>query len=244
MTEEPAVPDADGDETATKAVAYMSFVSFRGYLDRFRDQGIPNVLDRSFFGSQSGSLTAQVRGTFRALGLIDEDYRPTDMLRRLAAAEDQERTLLLKSITESVYGDAIALGPSATGGQLALIFRSRGINGATVQKAITFYRGLTEYVGIETSPFLRGRMTNSGGPRRNGKKRTPALQVVQEVVPAPPARSVEEEKKSAYIDLLMDLAKSDGTDVSSRADLLDRLERAIGIQGASASQQPHGPVED
>ena len=233
MTEETMAP-VTGDETSAKAVAYMSFPSFRGYLDRFREQGIPNVLDRSFFGNQSGSLTAQVRGTFRALGLIDDDYRPTDLLRKVAAASDEERVLLLRSITESKYEDAIALGLQATSGQLSEVFRSRGISGATVQKAITFYLGLTEYVGIETSPFLKARVASNGGARRNGKKRTPAAAPVQA---APPPiqtqRSLEEEKKSLYIDLLMDLAKdTDAKDVD-RKDLLNRLERAIGIPSGS-----------
>lgn len=241
MTEETMASAMTGDETSAKAVAYMSFPSFRGYVDRFRDQGIPNVLDRSFFGNQSGSLTAQVRGTFRALGLIDDDYRPTDLLRKVAAASDDERILLLRSITESKYEDAIALGLQATSGQLSEVFRSRGISGATVQKAITFYLGLTEYVGIETSPFLKARVPSNGSTRRNGKKRTPAAPPVQPVPPPiQPQRSLEEEKKSAYIDLLMVLAKDTDAKDSDRSDLLNRLERAIGIPPGSESNSGSG----
>ena len=47
-----------------------------------------------------------------------------------------------------------------------------------------------------------------------------------------------DQKKAAYIDLLMELAKDkDGSEASSRMDLLDRLERAIGISTSGTIQR-------
>jgi hypothetical protein len=222
------------EKAAAVGVPYMSFVSFRSYLDRFREQGLPAVLDRSFFGNQSGSLTAQVRGTMKALGLINEEYRPTPLLERLASSDDETRIRLLRDLTLSKYEDAQALGATATQGQLADVFRARGISGATVTKAITFYLALAEYVGIEISPFFKTTNFSGNGGRRPARKRPSAPAPPPVVQPATaPQVSMEEQKKSAYIDLLMELAKggdgsSSGTD---RQDLLDRIERAIGIPG-------------
>lgn len=238
--EVPAEDAEAADKAAAVGVPYMSFPSFRSYLDRFRDQGLPAVLDRSFFGNQSGSLTAQVRGTMKALGLIDEQYRPTSLLEELAAADDDTRQRMLRDLTLSKYEDALHLGMKATSGQLAEVFRARGINGATIQKAITFYLALTEYVGIETSPFLkttRAKPSGNGG-RRTGRKRPAAPEPAPTpVISAKP--SMEEQKKSAYIDLLMELAKGESQDID-RKDLLNRIERAIGMPDSPASTASGG----
>lgn len=232
------------DRAASVGVPYMSFVSFRSYLDKFREQGLPAVLDRSFFGNKSGSLTAQVRGTMKALSLIDDEYRPTQLFEEIAAADDETRIRMLRDLTLSKYEDAIALGVKATSGQLADVFRARGINGGTLQKAITFYLGLTEYVGIETSPYLKTtRVATSGGSGRRSAKKKAAVSLVAEPPPAPvPQVKMEEQKKSAYIDLLMELAKGDSANDQSRMDLLNRLERAIGIPADSPKGEQDPPA--
>lgn len=227
------------------SVPYMSFQGFRTLLDRLHANGVPQVFDRSWFGqNQSGSLTAQIRGTLRFFDLLDEEKRPTPKLQELVSADEPERIKILREIAETKYADAIGLGTNATQGQLADTFRARGLSGESITKAITFYVALTEYLSLPTSPFYKqARVSNSAGnggsPRRTSRRRKPS--VPQE--PPPPLRVDQpavpplEVKKTEYIDLLMKLAEGSSDKGEVQKDLLDRLERALGYGPTAANQR-------
>lgn len=235
------VPPSDDGERSTDArsasVPYMSFQGFRNLLDRLANDGLPQVFDRSFFGDVSGSLVAQTRGGLRFFDLIDDDRRPTDLLRTLAKADEQGRIAILHDLASDKYSAVIALGSDATHGQLVDVFRATGLNGASVTKAITFYLGLAEYAELPVSPFFKKTTSrpsggNGGGARRStARRRRTASQ--PELPPAPsPRESVGslDEKKGAYIDLLMRLAEQSTEKSDVQADLLNRLERALGYE--------------
>lgn len=220
----------------------MSFTGFRSLLDRLINDGLPQVFDRSFFGEYSGSLIAQIRGTFRFLDLMDEDKRPTDQLRAIADADDQGRIAILRELAEKKYAFVIALGPDATQGQLADVFRTAGLNGDSLTKATNFYVGLAEYVDLPVSPFFkkapaRASSSTGSGPRRSSSRRRKGSNVAEQP-PAPsdgqPVSSFDEQrdqKRLAYIDLLMKLAEQSGDNSSEvRQDLLTRLERVLGYE--------------
>lgn len=220
--------------------AYMSFTGFRSLLDRLGNEGLPQVFDRSFFGEYSGSLIAQIRGTFRFLDLIDEDKRPTDQLRAIIDADEQGRIALLRKVAEEKYASALALGADATQGQLAEVFRVAGLSGESLTKAINFYVGLADYVNLPVSPFFKRPTvrvsTGSGnGPRRTSSRRRKPSNVPVEPPAAQGQQSVSpiEEKRSAYIDLLMKLAEQSGANGGEvQQDLLNRLERALGYESS------------
>jgi hypothetical protein len=114
----------------------------------FRTEGLPSRFDGSYFGNASGSLVSQVRSTLHHLDLIDEERRPTELLKIIADADDAEQKQHLRTIFEEKYSDALALGKNATSGELADVFRNRGLTGATVEKAITFYLGMAQDLGV------------------------------------------------------------------------------------------------
>jgi hypothetical protein len=244
MSAEPVLTGTDVDSSAvsrTVARPYMSFPGFRNLLDRLGRDGVPQVLDKSFFRQSSGSLVAQIRGSLRYLDLIDEEKRPTPTLIRLAKADEQERIPVLRQIAEDKYGDAIALGVDATHGQLADVFRTSGLSGSSLNKAVTFYVGFAEYVGLPLSPYFKqGAARPSNGssttPRRSSRRRKSTA--VSEASPAstqapPPPIEV---KKSAYIDLLMKLVESGAASGEVQTDLLDRLELALGYRTPVVTQ--------
>jgi len=231
------VPAAGGDDAKQQSASapYMSYKGFQNYLTRFSEEGLPGRFDGSYFGNASGSLVAQVRGTLRYLDLIDEDKHPTDLLKTIVDADEGELKQYLKMIFEEKYANALGLSKNATAGQLADVFRDRGLSGATVQKAITFFLGMAEDVGVELSPhFKKGRVSAGNGTtrRRRTTKAEPAPQPTAVVHHKP---TPEAEQKAKYIDMLMELAKKDGTDVGAQKDLLDRIEKALGIASATSS---------
>lgn len=241
----------DRDAAPGSAVPYMSYTGFRNLLDRLRNDGVPQVFDTSFFGRQSGSLTAQTRGTLRFLDLIDDGKRPTPLLRKIVAADDAERIQLLRELGTEKYGDVIKLAEAnGTQGQLAEVFRARGVTGATVDKATVFYVGLAEHVGLSMSPFFKrgSRPASSGNggagtaSRRTNRRRKPAEQTPPAPTTHPPMRTGEsalEEKKLAYIDMLMKLVErgSEAGDGTVQGDLLNRLEKALGYAVSSGGEE-------
>ncbi len=235
-TGENVVPE-DGKQGASGA-PYMSYKSFKTYLEKFQTEGLPDRLDQSYFGNASGSLVAQVRGALRYLDLIDDNREPTDALRLIVDSKDDEQKAHLRELFEAKYADALALSKTATSGQLADVFRDRGLSGDTIQKAISFFLAMAADVDVEVSPlFKKGRVaaTSNGGRRRKAAK--------PDAKPASPPpvhhhTNSAEQQRSKYVEMLMDLAtKSDGP---VQTDLLDRIERALGYDNVSA---PKGATE-
>lgn len=229
--EEAAIPTGDDAKQQAPGAPYMSYKGFQNFLTRFAEEGLPGRFDSSYFGNASGSLVAQVRGTLRYLDLIDDDKHPTDTLKTIVDANEEDRKQYLKMIFEAKYSDALALSPNATAGQLADVFRNRGLSGATVQKAITFFLGMAEDLGVELSPhFKKGRAVASNGATR--KRRTPKATTPP---PTPTPHPVEhkatsvEAQKAAYVNMLMELATKDEADSNVQQALLDRIEKALGI---------------
>lgn len=229
--EEVAIPAADDAKQKAPGAPYMSYKGFQNYLTRFSEEGLPGRLDGSYFGNQSGSIVAQTRGALRYLDLIDDDKHPTDLLKTLAEADESERKQYLKRIFEEKYADALALSKNATAGQLAEVFRDRGLSGATVQKAITFFLGMAEDVGVELSPhFKKGRaVAGNGGTRKRRAAKTTQATLPPTPHVEPPQPTSVEAQKAAYVNMLMDLAKRDDAETSTQQALLDRIEKALGI---------------
>lgn len=247
MTAETAPLSEGGDYSGdgrTVTVPYMSFSGFRNLLDRLSGEGLPQLFDRSFFGEVSGSLIAQTRGTLRFFDFIDDDRRPTDLLRAITSTDESGQVGMLRDLAEKKYAAVIALGVDATQGQLVEAFRSTGLSGQSVTKAITFYISLADYTKLPVSPFFKkapARLSpgNGSSARRSSSRRKRAATQPEPVVSQAVQRPVDslEEKKTAYIDLLMRLAEQSGEKGDIQADLLNRLERALGYQSSPSKEE-------
>lgn len=228
-----AEADAALEEAAQPTVPYMSAKGLLNLLDKLQQDTIPSAFDRSFFGAQSGSLVAQVRVTFKFFGFIDEARRPTGFLREVVAADADGRKALLRQVIEPAYADVIELAhANGTAGQLQELFRQRGLSGGTVQKGIAFYFGMAEYLDLPMSPyFKRGRASGgtNGGTRRVVRRRK-ATETPKSPPPSPTPRQDTSlaGKKAAYIDMLMAIAQKSAENGEVQAELLDRIERALG----------------
>jgi hypothetical protein len=237
MTESGTHPQADGEPRQGAAPApYMSYKSFKTYLLKFQAEGLPARFDGSYFRNVSGSVVAQVRGTLRYFDLIDDNREPTQALKDLADASEADIAPMLKQVFEEKYADCLGLATNATYDQLAAIFRARGLNGATVRKAITFFIGMAENLGVPFSSHFKKAPTTAGnGAARRRPKR--ASEPVT-VTPAPPVQLRQENDPEAlrakYVNLL--LKKVDESTDELPADLLDRIERALGYEERPAPQ--------
>lgn len=221
-----------------QSAPYMAGRAFTNMFDKYGADGLPDVFDISFFGNISGSTIAQIRSTMRYFDLIDDDYVPTGRMRELVAAEEETRKSILRTIVEEKYADALALSQNATSGQLAKVFAERGITGATVDKAIAFYLHLLDYLGFPYSANFKKRRPSNGGSRR--RKQIPKSEGSTPNVPPPPPQKIttEQEQKAKYVEMLMQLAAKDDAAVDLQKDLLDRIEKALGIGKADPRDDP------
>lgn len=155
--------------------AYVSAGAFTSFLNRLRETGIPHRIDRSLLGNASGSLVSALIAGLKSLSLVDDSQRPTDLMKRLVAAQDQERPPIFKEVFESAYtfvtDDPDFHLASATTAQLTQKFREQGMSGSTVTKAIAFFLALAKWADVSVSPHLKA----PPAPRSNGKKTSKAM---------------------------------------------------------------------
>jgi hypothetical protein len=137
-------------------------------LTRAMKTFIPPRLDRSFFDSLgfSGTQYSQAIRAFLFLNLMDETRKPTEKLRQLVMATDEERKAILKSIVEEAYKPFFDKpGPrNATLGDLKSFVRSKGAKGV-VNKCVTFFLSAAKETGIPLSPQLAGEFGRKTGRR-------------------------------------------------------------------------------
>ncbi len=163
------------DSTAkTTPPVYVSWGAFLNFINRLRETGVPQRIDRSLMGNQSGSLISALIAGLKALNLIDDSQRPTETMKRLVAATDEERQPIYKELFERAYSfvhdDQEFHLATATTAQLSQKFREQGMSGSTVTKGIAFFLTLAKMADVKVSPHLKA----PPAPRTNGKKASKA----------------------------------------------------------------------
>jgi len=160
------------DKSEKKALPpYVSYKSFIHFIKGLRDTHLPSQIDRSIMPKQSGAQQSSMISALRFLGMIDENDRPTSVMKDLVAADEKRQKEVLKIALETAYSFLFKDGEfqleTATGQQLAEKFRGQEISGSTVTKSIGFFLAAAKEVGIKYSIHIKAPQ-----PVRNGSKRT------------------------------------------------------------------------
>lgn len=201
-------------ETKLEAPPYVSFKTFQNFLDWLKEAGVPDRIDRSFWGDRlSGAYGSQLMAALRFLDLLDEDNHPVLDLERMAHDTDGQRRPLLREHLESSYATALqGLDlDRATAGQLQERFKQYPIDGDTLRKALVFFTHAAQYAGMPLSSHItkKTRGTGSGGAKRKPRNAKPK----SNGAPPPPAATGNEMQAKVYglhpsVDaLLTDLTK-------------------------------------
>lgn len=240
------------DDPLKRYAPYLAWRTFFNLILQLAEKGLPTRIDRSFLSQRSGLDQGSLIATLKAFGMIAEDGTVLEPLKDLVAAGDG-RPALVADILKAHYSEVFALAPNATQAQLDDIFREVfSQNGATLRKAETFFLHGTTYAGLKLSPYFKAPRGVQGatGPRRTRKKAAPRGQGVAAVIePAErtggsSTESPADEMRLRYFDVL--LKKVDGSGETD-ADLLDRIERLIGLdrsQSTTSTATPPQPDED
>lgn len=213
---------------------YIPFATFTALLDRLKESGVPNRIDRTYLSYTSGATQTYLLNTLRGFDLVDETDRPTPALEALAGNES-ERPARIAEIVRKYYADALALGTGATPGELAEIFRDKyDLQGDTARKGITFFLNAANLGGVEVSPHYKIPRGTSGAtrtrktPSRRRTRRDPGNSGDY----TPPSAPTLDALKTRYVDMLMKKAESQDT---MDDNLLNRIEALLGYEG---SQEP------
>lgn len=152
---------------------YIPLKTFLNLLDRLHQSGIPNRIDRTYWGAfLSGSTGPSVITALRFLDLLTSDNRPTDTLESLVA-QPQDRKRLLASIIRSRYSaifENVGDLSRATHGQLEKSFHTvYKVEGQTRRKSLTFFVHAAKYAEIPISALITSRTPlRTTSPRTNG----------------------------------------------------------------------------
>jgi hypothetical protein len=153
---------------------YVSFKSFISFINSLRDSSLPTQIDRSMMRSMSGAQQSAMISGLRYFRLIDENDRPTALMKQVVEASDENQKDVLKPALETAYsflfGDGEFDLDRATGQQLADKFREQGISGSTVIKSISFFLAAAKAVGIKYSTHIKPPQATRNGAKRSAKR--------------------------------------------------------------------------
>ncbi len=155
---------------------YVSYRTFRNFLDSLAAQGLPARIDRSVLAHKSGTIQSQLLLSLQYLGLIRNGGFPTDRLERLVQAEGAERRKVLREAVRDAYPflfDSSIRLESATSRQMEELFEKEGAGGETVRRGISFLIRLAREAGLKVSPYIRPHRRprrSSGGPTRSDSR--------------------------------------------------------------------------
>ena len=149
-------------------VAYAPFLTFLAAIDALARRPDYDRVDTSVWPNYSTAIRAQLVGSFRFLGLIDEAGRPTPSLKSLVRDKANRKTTMRKVI-EASYARIIKLGLTRISRrQFEDAMRQYGMKGETHNKVISFFLQAARYSGLPLSPLLlrKTREARSSRPRR------------------------------------------------------------------------------
>ena len=239
MTTEPAA--------AAWTPPYIPFRTLTNLIGRMEAEGVPRRIDRSYLSSMAGGMQAAVLAAFRALGFTEPNGEVLPALTDIIDFPDRRAELMRAIITEK-YGFAWRLGEDkATQGELEEAFKAQGISGSTLRKAIAFYVRASQYAGMPLSPFFqlprdsgdatvqRARARKAPARRRKQVASPRSSPVVHAAAVERDSRATTDEMKRRYFDML--IAKAESAEADPDKELLDRIERLLGLaeQGGGKS---------
>jgi hypothetical protein len=207
---------------------YVSWGSFKNLLDRMGEEGLPLRIDRSYLSNMAGSTQSHLLKALRELDLIDKDARPTEGL-KLLVANVESRPERIGELVRGYYAAAVDLGGNATQSMLEELFAdSYNVSGSTRRKSIAFFLAAAKFGEVPVSRHFKTpkrASTNGAATKRKPKK--------QDDPPPPPATpTAMDDPKKAYVDLLLKKASEE-----LDPELLDRIERVIGIGSQPSSEK-------
>jgi hypothetical protein len=137
---------------------YISYRTFRNFLEELKARGVPSRIDRSVMSHKSGTVQSQLLLSLDYLGLLKSSGHPTEKMKKLLESEGTDRKAVLREIIETAYGFVFAHGfglKTATSHQAEELFQKTGASGETVRRCLSFFLAAAKDSGIPVSPYIK-----------------------------------------------------------------------------------------
>lgn len=141
---------------------YVSYRTFDNFISRLQPQ-VPARIDRSYWGDTlSGSTGTQLMAALRFLNLVDNNSKPTNLLKQMASVKGDQKSAVLREIATGAYDFVLQSSldvQNATYAQLEEVFHDNFQLTADVgRKCIKFFISLATNAGATLSPFVTRRV--------------------------------------------------------------------------------------
>lgn len=225
----------------------LSFDVFIELLDAMSEHGLPNLLHEEYFSDRPGPVRAQFIAALRFFGLIDDQGQPLPRL--ILLMDDVARRRILLQLLSTHYVRPMGIGFDANPADVEAWFQEQGLEDPRPRRrAIAFLIDAADYAGMQvpgvTDDRARAEFRLAADEAEAGDEAGEPADEVSAVRPSPgrlhadsaapapeeaggpplPEHTLEA-KRSAYVDLLMDLVKASGDHPDEK--LLDRIERVL-----------------
>jgi hypothetical protein len=160
---------ATSDDAGKKIPPYLSYRTFRSFLDGLKAVGVPGRIDRSVMQTLSGANQSWLLGALRYLRLASDEGVPTEALRHMVQAEGVERQKRLQELARDAYPFLFREGfhlQTATPRQLEEAFLGVGPTGDTVRRCVTFFVAFAKDAALPLSPHILRTTRAARAPRR------------------------------------------------------------------------------
>ena len=135
---------------------YVSFNTFRTFLDWLKSEGVPLRIDRSFWQNKfSGSTGSQLIATLRFLKLIQGDVPQEDMHSLVNSSYDDRRFIIAFLVKDSYKVVPFDNLERATPSMVKEWFGAYPIDGHTMRKAISFFVNACKEAELPMSNAVR-----------------------------------------------------------------------------------------
>jgi Family of unknown function (DUF5343) len=164
----------DTEKAAGKVTApYVGFPTYKNMLSGFKENALPDRIDRSVLGKFSGIVGGQLLATLRFFDLIDQAGHPKPTLRVLVDAYGREEwSSVLAQHVRSAYSPLLSLKlESVSPAQFHETFRrSYAGEGDTSRKSISFFLSAAADAKIPISSYLlKNKKPRNGATKRKVK---------------------------------------------------------------------------
>lgn len=157
---------------------YVSYRTFDGVIQKFKESVLPNTVDTSVLSSYAGSVARQIITALKYLNLINETGKPTEKMIRLHKVYDtpewqQELSDIMFDAYHPVIGDLNL--DAATPAELDAKFKAVGAEGEVLDKCVGFFVSSMKAAGRELSPHIVNRPRKR--PEKRGRPKKPEQNV-------------------------------------------------------------------
>jgi hypothetical protein len=203
--EEETVMSSGGSEQAksVRTPPYTSYRTFKAFILDLHESGVPSRIDRSVLTRFSGVVGTQLMHALRFLGLMEDDQRPTQRLKKLVDAHGAARwPQELSELLRQVYSPMFAIDlETATPSHFNETFRKAfPAADAVVQKCVTFFLYAANDAGVRISGrVLKGRKPRPLTPRKKSAPAQPRKDIEAGSSQSPSVASWIDDRKPSEI---------------------------------------------